>query len=344
MSAAERSAAGLTSRVCVDDDAGVPPPAKPTGSSGTPAEEADRLGREHSNKRELKMRQERVRALADDGKTPQPRTRPPSGQVGPNGGTGVPGVVGAPVVQPRRAPESRAPEGRAAESRVPDADERPNGRTPAMARPAERPADRERPAERDRERERPERPRVVTKPPPAPTIAPEPAPSVIDEVAVEAEALMREGGAVWGRFTVADKITFLCALLTGAGTLLPWLYRKNEELVLGLGCGGIVHAVVAVTAIALLIRRELPIVDDRGLRPSPNQQRRRARRTALLLLLLALVSTVAGTWFLLVYGAVRRFAVSDLEVSVGLYVTLAAGLGLSYSGFAFFWRGGDRSD
>ena len=95
---------------------------------------------------------------------------------------------------------------------------------------------------------------------------------------------------------------------------------------------------------ALLIRRELPIVDDRGLRPTPHQQRRRARRTALLLLLLALVSTVAGTWFLLVYGAVRRFAVSELEVSVGLYVTLAAGLGLSYSGFAFFWRGGDRAN
>ncbi|MDP2345925.1 MAG: hypothetical protein Q8O67_33605 [Deltaproteobacteria bacterium] len=307
----------------------VPPPPKsssPAGqASGTPAEEAERLGREHSNKRELKMRQERVRALADDSKTPQPpRARPPAG----SGGTGVPGVPGAPVVQPRKTS--------VAESRVPDVDDRaPPGRTPAAPRPAQS-------AERERI---PDRPKVVTKPlPPPPAEPTQPGPSVIDDVAVEAEELMREGGNVWGRFTVADKITFICAILTGMGTLLPWLYRKNEELVLGVGCGGIVHAVVAVTAMALLIRRELPIVDDRGLRPSPNQQRRRARRTALLLLLLALVSTVAGTWFLLVYGAVRRFAVSDLEVSVGLYVTLAAGLGLSYSGFAYFWRGGDRAD
>ena len=62
------------------------------------------------------------------------------------------------------------------------------------------------------------------------------------------------------------------------------------------------------------------------------------------MLLLALVSTVAGTWFLLLYGAVRRFEVAELDVSVGLYVTLAAGLGLSYSGFAFFWHGVGRRD
>ena len=52
----------------------------------------------------------------------------------------------------------------------------------------------------------------------------------------------------------------------------------------------------------------------------------------------------AGTWFLLLYGAVRRFEVAELDVSVGLYVTLAAGLGLSYSGFAYFWHGVGRRD
>ncbi len=308
----------MTWCVAVDDDAGVPPPPKTTGASGSPAEEAERLGREHSNKRELKMRQERVRALADD-KEPPPRPRSAAGA------TGVPGVVGAPVVQPRK---SNAP----AENRADD--ERP----PVPARAQERRPrdvdDRTRDAVDNAKRAE----RVPTKTPA------EPAPGVIDAVAVEAEDLMREGGAVWARFSVADRITFVCAILTGLGTLLPWLYRKNEELVLGLGCGGIVHAAIAVAALALLIRRELPIVDERGLRPNAQGQRRRARRTALLLLLLALVSTLAGTWFLLVYAAVHRFAVSGLEVRFGLYVTLAAGLGLSYSGFAFFWRGGDRSD
>lgn len=324
--------AELTPRICVDDDASVPPPPKPT-ASGTPAEEAERLGREHSNKRELKMRQERARALAEESNPPPlQRSRPIPVA---SGNTGVPGVAGAPVVQPRKVV---TPAG-AGESKVPDADDRPP-RTPHAPRAAER------------DRGRADRPKSVAKPPSAPPAPPAPlaepalghASSVIDEVAVEAEELIREGGVVWGRFTPADKITFICALLTGLGTLMPWLHRKNEEVVIGLGCGGIVHGIIAVVAIALLVRRELPGVDERGLRPTPHQQRRSARRTALLMLLLALVSTVAGTWFLLLYGAVRRFEVAELDVSVGLYVTLAAGLGLSYSGFAFFWHGVGRRD
>ncbi len=275
------------------------------------------------------MRQDRVRALADDAPPPStPKRSAAPAELGrpahPGPGTtGVPGVPGAPVVQPRQ-------------SRVPDADGVP-GRTPAQPRPSERAA-----AERGAERaERPQQ-RLIEKPVPPPSVPA--SPSVIDDVAVEAEEMLREQGAIWARFSVADKISFLCAILTLGGTLLPWLWRKNEEVMLGLSSGGIVHAAIAIAGIGLLIARERPGIDERGLRPTPHQQKRRARRTALWMLLLALASTVAGTWFLLVYGAVRRFEVPTLEVGAGLYVTLAAGLGLSYSGFAFFWRGGRTRD
>jgi hypothetical protein len=281
-----------------------PPPPKPSPPAGTPADEADRLGREHSNKREMKMRQERARVLADE----------PAARRG--GGTGVPGVPGAPVVQPRpREPEAPRPP-------------RPEPREPRVERP-----------EREVRPDRPERdrPKVVER-----LIEPVPAPptSVIDEVAVEAEELLREQAAVWRRFAIADKISFIFALITGFGTLLPWLWRKNEQVVIGLASGGVIHAAIAVAAMALLLRRERPQIDERGLRPTPQQHRRTSRRTALWMLLLSLMSTVAGTFLLLEYGLIRRQEVPTLEVALGFYVTLAAGLGLSYSGFAYFWRGG----
>jgi hypothetical protein len=301
------------------------------------AAEAERLGREHSNKREMKVRADRLRAATDDRRA-----------------TGVPGVPGAPVVQPRQ-------------SRVPDVDNSPQGaaqqaregRTPAAPRTAERDrgerpplpdrpdrgerADRTEKAERPEKperpdrAERPERPARAERPSkePAPVVDPGPG-GVIDEVAVEAEELLREGSQLWRRWSVADKITIFAALTTLLGTMLPWLHRSHEQVVLGVGCGGVVHAFIAVTTIGLLIRRDRPSLDERGLRPSSARQRQLARRTALWMLLLSLTSTVAGTWFLLVYGAVRRFEVPTLEIGVGLYVSLAAGLGLSYSGFAHF--------
>jgi hypothetical protein len=295
----------------------MPPPAKPAPNPapGSPADEADRLAREHSNKREMKMRQDRARALADEA----PVSRRGSVPVSP----------GAPVVQPRpRAPEPR-------DDAAP-AEVRPRERAPERP-PVERP---ERPVERPAERERAEKP-VERRPSPEPSATDVDAgsASVIDDVAVEAEELLREQGAVWSRFSVADKISFVCAGLTFFGTLLPWLSQKNTQVVLGLGAGGVVHAAIAAAAVWLLIGRERG-GDDRGMRPTPHQQRRRARRTALWMLLLALASTAAGTWFLLAYGLIRRQEVPTLEIEAGLYIALAAGVGLSYSGFAHFWRAG----
>jgi len=325
----------------------MPPPPKPAPGPDDErrrdaAAEADRLGREHSNKRELKARAERLRPTTDERRT------------------GVPGVPGAPVVQPRR------------ESRVPDADPPGReGRTPAAPRPAaDRPADRpperpdrdrsvdrglerpERPEPRpERPEARPERPEArpaaerpappprLERPPPRPAVAVEDPPgNIIDEVAIEAEELLRDGGTLWGRWTIADKVSVFAAVVVVIGTLLPWLVRPHEEVVLGIGSGGILHVVLAVAAVALLIRRDRSVLDERGLRPSASRQKQLARRTALYMLLLSLASTLSGIWFLLVYGVVRRFEVPTLEIGGGLYLALAAGLGLSYSGFAHFWR------
>ena len=308
--------------VAVDDDnARMPKPAPPNPDDERrrdAAAEADRLGREHSNKREMKARADRLRTAGDD---PRPRVA-----------TGVPGAPGAPVLQPRRVesrPEIRVPESDRATPLREASEVPPPPVTARFERSAreERPRD-ERPREERRERPRQQREAVYDRQ----------QRSVIDEVAVEAEEFIRDYSGLWRRFNVADKITVVAALLTLFGAFLPWLWRPHEEVVIGLGCGGIIHAMIACASIALLVRRDRPSLDERGLRPTPARQRQLARRTALWLLLLSLMSTVAGTWFLLVYGAVRRFEVPTLEVGIGLYVALAAGLGLSYSGFAFFWR------
>ena len=287
------------------------------------AAEADRLGREHSNKREIKARADRLRSAGDEPRPP-PRT------------TGVPGVPGAPVLQPRRA-ESR-PEIRLPEADAPAPREPRDMRLPPMTARVERPVREERPREERPREERPREERRQRPRPPQQEVYDRQAGGVIDEVAVEAEEFIRDYSGLWRRFAVADKISVVAAVFTLLGTFLPWLWRAHEEVVIGLGCGGVVHAVIACASIALLVRRDRPSLDERGLRPTPARQRQLARRTALWLLLLSLLSTVAGTWFLLVYGAVRRFEVPTLEVGVGLYVALAAGLGLSYSGFALFWR------
>lgn len=325
----------------------MPPPPKPGQSAPDDerrkdaAAEADRLGREHSNKREMKARAERIRSVADD-------ARPP-----PRPATGVPGAPQAPVLQPRQSrPDVRIadiprPERERAERAEPRAeraeraeprDERPRSEraddaarvnTARLERPARQEHNDARPS-RDERRERPRAPREE------PQVVQQN--GVIDEVAVEAEEFLRDVGGLWRRFSIADKITVVAACTTLFGTFLPWLWRSHEEVVIGLGCGGIVHALIACASVGLLVRRDRPALDERGLRPTPSRQRQLARRTALWQLLLSLLSTVAGTWFLLVYGAVRRFEVPSLEVGAGLYVALAAGLGLSYSGFAFFWR------
>ncbi len=145
-------------------------------------------------------------------------------------------------------------------------------------------------------------------------------------------------GTLWRRFGVADKVSIVAAVIVVVGALLPWLKRPHEEVVLGVGSGGVVHVLLAVAAVALIVRRDQALLDDRGPRQSSARQQQRVRRTALALLLVSLASTLTGLWFVLVYGVVRRFEVPNLEIGAGLYLSLAAGLGLSYSGFAFFWR------
>lgn len=262
------------------------------------AQKSESMARELSQKREMRIRQERVRHLSSDD---------------------VPGVnssASGSKEQQRRTPaSSRLP------TRQPPAPDDKTIRAEDAAPVRTR-------TQRD----------TRVEPPPSsgsPPFYPEKKPSMLDDVATELEELLRDARAGWRRWEAADRITVVAAALTLVGVLLPWLSDKTHALQLGIVAGGAFHAALAVAAIALTVGRSRRY-DNRGERLGGRERASRARRASLWHLLLGATSTVLCAYFLVFYG-MQRSTVPGLEIRFGLYVTLAAGMGLSYGGFARFF-------
>lgn len=253
------------------------------------AQKSEAMSRELSQKREMRIRQDRVRHLGED----------------PNDDR-----------SDSRDREQRRP------SKAPSAKERPP------------PEDRTLPQEAHREPAR-EPSQQQRKPRGEPSWERRP-PSMLDDVASELEELMRDLRQGWRVWHAADKITFVSSLMTLIGTLMPWVSDKAHPFQIGIVAGGVVHAALACGAMALLVGRAHAAVDARGLRVSQREQVRRARRASLWHLLIGALSTFLCAYLLVVYGF-QRSAQTQLEIRFGLYVTLAAGMGLSYGGFSRFW-------
>lgn len=277
-----------------------PPPKSPASPLAPSAEEArandiaaksESMARELSQKREMRIRQERVRHLSsDDAPVKEGASKSPSSQsLRPSSARSLK----APLAEDRtvRQEDFRAPDAR-------------------------------------RER-RPEAPST------SPPFYPDARPSVVDDVAVEIEELMRDLRAGWRRLEAADRITMMAALFTFVGVLMPWLGAKDGTWQMGLNAGGGAHAALAVSAIVLVVGRDRRY-DGRGERLAGRERAVKARRASLWHLLLGAVSTLLCAYFLFVYGLQRSVA-PGLQIKFGLYVTLAAGMGLSYGGFARFW-------
>ncbi|HEY4222067.1 MAG TPA: hypothetical protein VGO62_12010 [Myxococcota bacterium] len=243
------------------------------------AQKSESMARELSQKREMRIRQDRVRHLSNDDSAPGSAAGSASGSVG-----------------------------------------RTRKGTPAADDKTVR-------AEEIREPKQSQRPRQAEQPPP---FYPERRPSMLDEVATEIEELWRDLRSGFRRWPLADKITFLAAVTTLVGVMMPWISDKTHAFSLGITSGGSLHAGLAVAAVALLV--------SRGKRGGAGKGERlaTARRTSLWHLLLGATSTLLCLYFLVIYG-LQRSAATGLEIRFGLYVTLSAGMGLSYGGFARFW-------
>jgi hypothetical protein len=322
----------------------MPPPKIPEDASGRnerpePREgESDRLlqksesmAREHSQKREMKIRSERVRHLSSS--EPDPQALQAAASPTPGGGSSRREPSSS---SSRNAPSGRvaAPTGRAAmiSERIPEAPASENRSNSGALEVREvresRGLGRDGPEPRE---SRPNEPILIGRP------------SMVDDVAIELEDLLREAITAWRRSEIPDRITIVSAVLTLVGVLLPWTSDPSHPFQLGITSGGVVHAALAITALVLLGQRGSN--DRRGLGSAIGSRggmaRReldaKARRTSLWHILIGSLSTFVGAYFLLTYGLMRT-PEYHIHIHFGLYWTLAWGLGLSYGGFARFLK------
>lgn len=299
----------------------MPPPKSPDEARANDlAQKSESMARELSQKREMRIRQERVRHLSSEDAPRDARagTRPPPRPEAPR-------AAAPPRDLPTRTP--LADDKTVRQHDVPRDDGRP--------RPAPRPDNVRDMRELRDPRVEPSFPVPRQAASPSPPFHPERQASMLDDVAIELEELLRDLRAGWRRWAAADRITFSAALFTMVGVLLPWTSEPERGSTLGVAAGGAIHVALASAAIALIVGRGRRL-DARGERLVGRERESRARRASLWHLLLGALSTVLCAYLLVAYGA-QRATVPGLEIRYGLYVTLAAGMGLSYGGFARFF-------
>jgi len=275
---------------------------------------AEEMAREHSARREIRMREDRVRHLgseAPEGAPPPKKPRP----VEPS----RPVVIEEPVSDDKkpRLSDPFPPLGdkrqtpTRADARAPSKE---NEKAPAVA-------------ERDTvKRQTPSRTSN-----PAPTRSAEaPRGSGVDELAIELEEFLRRSRIAWAALEIADKATLIAAIGTIGGVFSPWVSTPARPYALGIVEGGVFHLLLAALAIALVVGR----AGDATL-SSYRAADRTARRASLYHVLLGALSTFVGAGLLLYWGALKSPSF-PLVVHAGFYWTLAMGTGLSYGGFARF--------
>jgi hypothetical protein len=272
----------------------------------TIVEKSDRMAREVSARREIRLREERVRLLAD-GPTKKKRSRSrPNPQ--------------APVIHTETIPVS-PPESPEPRDTDPERGPRLSDPFPPLQRPGSKP--RPAPAQQQQQQRQPR---------PAPAPAPFRAPSQMDVLAVELEELLRGFRAGWRKARGADKAALVSAMMTLAGVMAPWISDPAHPLQLGITSGGVFHAALGIAS-ALIVTRTAPSFDQG--RTSARDRERRYRRGGIWLVLLGASSTMLCV-FLLVYWSLSKGADWPIDIHPGFYWTLAWGTGVSYGGYARF--------
>jgi hypothetical protein len=168
--------------------------------------------------------------------------------------------------------------------------------------------------------------------------APERQMSAADRMAIELEALFSDMKRGWRKMHRSDRICIWASVGTFLGVFMPWLSLSDRPFQIGLMSGGIIHAALAVTAIALVLVQG----DTRSIGASRKEQRKRERRNSVYHILLSAVSSGVGALLFLMWG----FQKGDISIEFhfGVYWTLLCGTGLGYGGFVRFVRPSNAKD
>jgi hypothetical protein len=157
-----------------------------------------------------------------------------------------------------------------------------------------------------------------------------------DLLAMELEELLRRFRGGWKALGGGDKIAVLSSLMVLAGTLMPWVSLPGRPLQVGLLSGGLVHVALAVAVMRFVVQGFANEFEF-----SAAELGRRRARHSLYIVLLGALSTAFGAYLLLMWGA-QKAPEHPISFHFGLYWTLACGTGVSYGGFARFGTGGPR--
>ncbi len=136
----------------------------------------------------------------------------------------------------------------------------------------------------------------------------------------------------------SDRICVWASVGTFLGVFMPWISLPDRPFQIGLMSGGVIHATLAISAIALVLFQ----ADTRSIGASRKEQRKRERRNSVYHILLSAASSGVGALLFLMWGFQK--GVFPIEFHFGVYWTLLCGTGLGYGGFVRFVRPSTTKD
>ncbi len=320
---------------------------EPLSAQETLVEKSERMEREHSARREVKKREERVRRISEQSERKRSRPEATGGarrlssrQKSP---APDPTQVSPPPLASRAhrtdearnfSQDERSQEANTSESR-PRKGRSQSSQGPSAAETGERKVRISDPFPPIAKKKTPSKPKQSKAGRQTTTTGYDASQgSSLDLLAIEIEALIMAVRSGWKHMGCGDRITLIAAVFVVAGVLMPWLSTKAGPLQLGLNAGGLVHLAFAAAAMAIVVRGQQKAT-TRVLALTPRELDETHRRHSLFIVLLGFSSTVFSAYLVVVYGLAKT-STWPVTFHFGMYWTLAMSTGLSYGGFVRF--------
>lgn len=141
--------------------------------------------------------------------------------------------------------------------------------------------------------------------------------TILDEVALETESLVRDMRAAWYSLQIDQRISLSCAVIMLLSTFLPWISLPFFPTDIGITGGGVFHIHLAFITL---------------------QQRNSEKRNALMRILIGAACTLVSIGVLSYYAWLHTTFNPASHVRYGFYIATVSGIGISVGGLLRFFR------
>ena len=141
--------------------------------------------------------------------------------------------------------------------------------------------------------------------------------TILDEVALETEYLVRDTRATWYGLQIDQRVSVSCAIIMLLSTFLPWMSLPFFPTDIGLTGGGIFHIQLALITLQRLDSE---------------------KRNALIRILIGAACTLVSIGVLLYYDWLHATFNPASHVRYGFYIATTSGIGISAGGLLRFFR------